>query len=157
MLDGVSLRIRVDPLTGAEIAGLLREHLDDMARHSPPESVHALDLDSLRSPQITFWSAWTDDVLVGCVAIKELDPWHGELKSMRTATSYLRKGVASALMRHVLEEAHRRGYRKLSLETGAMAAFAPAHAFYASFGFERCGPFAEYVDDPYSVFMTRVV
>ena len=147
--------IRVDDLTGPEIAQLLQEHLQSMALHSPPESIHALDLDGLRSPAITFWSAWQGPELVGCCALKELDARHAEIKSMRTATRHLRKGVAAGLMQHLLEEATRRGYERLSLETGSMAAFGPAHELYARFGFERCGPFADYVEDPYSIFMTR--
>ena len=153
----MSMQIRIDPLTSPEIAALLEEHLRDLARHSPPESVHALDLSRLLSPQITFWSAWADAALLGCVAIKELDPRHGELKSMRTVTSHQRQGVASTLMRHVLQQALQRGYDRLSLETGSGAAFAPAHRLYAGFGFEPCGPFGDYVEDPYSVFLTRLL
>jgi putative acetyltransferase len=149
--------IRVDDLSGSEIIGLLREHLQRVALHSPPESVHALDLDALRKPDITFWSAWQDSELMGCGAIKELDSRHGEIKSMRTVSLHLRKGVAARLMRHILEEAKRRSYERLSLETGSMDAFAPARNLYASFGFNPCGPFANYVEDPYSVFMTREV
>ncbi|NZA28245.1 GNAT family N-acetyltransferase [Luteimonas sp. SJ-92] len=152
-----ALQIELDPLTGPEISGLLREHLRDVARHSPPESIHALDPDGLRGPGITFWSGWLDGTLAGCIALKQLDPEHGELKSMRTAAAHLRKGVAAALLRHVLGEARRRGYRRLSLETGSMAAFAPARALYAGFGFAPCGPFDGYVEDPYSVFMTRML
>ena len=151
----VQMDIRVDDLSGPEIAQLLQEHLRSAALHSPPESVHALDLEALRKPEITVWSAWQDSELLGCGALKELDPHHGEIKSMRTASAHLRKGVAAGLMRHILEEARRRRYRRLSLETGSMAAFAPAHRLYARFGFEPCGPFADYVEDPYSVFMTR--
>jgi putative acetyltransferase len=149
--------IRVDDLSGSEIIGLLREHLQSVALHSPPESVHALDLDALRKPDITFWSVWQDSELMGCGAIKELDSRHGEIKSMRTVSLHLRKGVAARLMRHILEEAKRRSYERLSLETGSMDAFAPARNLYASFGFNPCGPFANYVEDPYSVFMTREV
>ena len=126
-----------------------------MALHSPPESVHALDLATLRQPDITFWSAWQDGELVGCGALKELDPFHGEIKSMRTASLHLRKGVAARLLAHILEEAQRRSYRRLSLETGSMEAFAPARSLYARVGFRQCGPFGTYVEDPYSVFMTR--
>jgi putative acetyltransferase len=149
--------IRVDDLSSPEIIGLLHEHLRSVALHSPPESVHALGVEALRNPDITFWSAWQDSELMGCGAIKELDPRHGEIKSMRTASSHLRKGVAATLMHHILEEAERRSYERLSLETGSMDAFAPARSLYASFGFKQCGPFANYIDDPYSVFMTREV
>ena len=148
------MQIRIDPLTGPEIAALLQEHLDDMRLHSPPESIHALDLEKLRAPGITFWSAWEGDALVGCVALKELAPAHGEIKSMRTGRAHRGKGIGVALLRHVLDEADRRGYERLSLETGSMAAFVPARTLYARFGFAPCGPFGEYVEDPHSVFMT---
>lgn len=151
----IPMDIRLDDLTGPEIAQLLQEHLQSMTLHSPPESIHALDLDGLRDPAVTFWSAWQGTELMGCCALKELDPRHAEIKSMRTATGHLRKGVAARLMQHLLDEATRRGYERLSLETGSMAAFAPAHRLYARFGFEPCGPFADYVEDPYSLFMTR--
>jgi putative acetyltransferase len=151
------MEIRIDDLSGPQVQRLLREHLDGMAQHSPPESIHALDLDGLRQPAITFWSLWQGAELLGCGALKELDACHGEIKSMRTAASHLRKGVAARLLQHILEEAQRRGYRRLSLETGSMAAFAPAHALYARFGFAFCGPFADYVEDPNSVFMTRTL
>jgi putative acetyltransferase len=147
--------IRLDDLTSPEILRLLRQHLDSAALHSPPESVHALDVAALRRPEITFWSAWQGAELLGCAALKELDPHHGEVKSMRTATPHLRKGVAAALLAHLLEQGSQRGYRRLSLETGSMEAFAPARRLYARSGFQPCGPFASYVEDPYSVFMTR--
>jgi putative acetyltransferase len=147
--------IRVDDLSGPEIAALLAEHLRSMYLHSPPESVHALDMERLRAPDITMWTVWEERELLGCGALKELDRDHGEIKSMRTATRHLRRGVASALMRHILGEARRRSYRRLSLETGSMAAFAPARELYRRFGFEPCGPFGEYIEDPNSVFMTR--
>lgn len=146
--------IRIDDLRGPEIARLLQEHLDEMFLHSPPESVHALDLDKLRRPEITFWTVWKDGALMGCGALKTLDASHGEIKSMRTARDHLRKGVAATLMRHILRVARERGYRRLSLETGSPDAFLPARAMYERFGFEECGPFADYVEDPYSVFMT---
>ena len=149
--------IRIDDLRGVAVIQLLGEHLHSMTLHSPPESIHALNLDGLRQPNITFWSAWQASELMGCGAIKELDRQHGEIKSMRTATPHLRKGVAAALLQHILDEAQRRGYRRLSLETGSMEAFAPARQLYARFGFEYCGPFANYAEDPYSVFMTRAL
>jgi putative acetyltransferase len=149
------MEIRVDDLSGPEISQLVREHLQGVALHSPPESVHVLGLDALRQPEITFWSVWQDSELLGCGALKELDAQHGEIKSMRTASRHLRKGVAARLMGHILEEAKRRSYRRLSLETGSADAFAPARSLYTRFGFQPCGPFADYVEDPYSVFMTR--
>jgi putative acetyltransferase len=149
------LEIRVDDLRGREIAALLEEHLRNLRGLSPAESFHALDLEALRRPEITFWSAWEGPELVGCGALKELDATHGEIKSMRTASPHLRKGVASKLLAHILEEAKRRRYRRLSLETGSTPAFAPAHNLYASFGFRPCGPFGDYVEDSFSVFMTK--
>jgi putative acetyltransferase len=153
----IQIDIRVDDLSGPEIARLLQEHLQSVALHSPPESVHALDVEALRRPEITFWTVWQGSELTGCGALKELDPQHGEIKSMRTASAHLRKGVAARLLGHMLEEATRRSYRRLSLETGSMEAFAPARRLYTRFGFQPCGPFADYVDDPYSVFMTRAL
>lgn len=122
---------------------------------SPPESVHALDLDGLRRPEITFWTAWSGAALLGCGALKELSPDHGEVKSMRTARAHRRSGVARAMLAHIVAAARRRGYQRLSLETGSMAEFAPARSLYERFGFRYCEPFAGYVDDPNSVFMTR--
>jgi putative acetyltransferase len=148
------MEIRIDDLRGPDIAALLQAHLDEMHLHSPPGSVHALDLDRLRRPEITFWTVWDAGELMGCGALKAMDATHGEVKSMRTAARHLRKGVAAALMAHILKEARRRGYRRLSLETGAPDAFRPARALYAGLGFVECGPFGDYVEDPYSVFMT---
>ena len=149
-----SYSITIDDLTGSEIAELLAEHLSDMHEHSPPESVHALDIDELRSEEITFWSIWTGGDLVGCGALKELEPAHAEIKSMRTKRSFRGKGAGKAMLRHILEEGRRRGYSRLSLETGSMAAFEPARRLYESHGFKYCGPFAAYELDQYSVFMT---
>ena len=149
------MEIRVDDLSGPEVHELLREHLRNMHLHSPPESVHALDLEGLRRPEITFWTVWAGEELLGCGALKELDPAHAEIKSMRTAAAHLRKGVAARLLRHILGEAARRGYSRLSLETGSAEAFWPARRLYERFGFEYCGPFEGYREDPYSVFMTR--
>lgn len=149
------MEIRTGDLSSPQILELLREHLHSMTLHSPPESIHALDLSGLRKPEVTFWSLWDGAELMGIGALKQLDAQHGEIKSMRTATPYLRKGVAAKLMRHILEEAARRGYRRLSLETGSMEAFAAACRLYERFGFTYCGPFARYVEDPYSLFMTQ--
>ena len=151
------MEIRIDDLQGAEVIALLEEHLRSMERVSPPESRHALDLAGLRRPEITFWSIWDGANLAGCGALKELDRLHAEIKSMRTAYAYQRQGVGSSVLRHIIDEATRRGYRRLSLETGSMAYFEPARRLYAAFGFTRCGPFDSYVEDPNSVFMTRVL
>jgi putative acetyltransferase len=148
------MQIIVDDLTSPQVAALLQEHLQSAAQHSPPESVHALNLDGLRQPDITVWSAWEGDDLVGCGALKELDARHGEIKSMRVASNHLRKGYASRILQHILDEASRRSYEVVSLETGSMEAFAPARKLYTRFGFQECGPFGEYVEDPYSTFMT---
>ncbi len=147
--------IKVDDLTGSEIADMLQEHLQSMAQHSPPESIHALDIEGLRKPEITFWSVWSNSELLGCGALKELSSDHGEIKSMRTAALHQRKGVAAKLLKHILEEAKNRKYKRVSLETGSMDAFVPAHNLYARFGFKRCGPFTDYVEDPYSIYMTK--
>ncbi|HEY9878803.1 MAG TPA: GNAT family N-acetyltransferase [Leptolyngbyaceae cyanobacterium] len=149
------LQIREDDLTGEKVFALLQEHLEHMYEITPPESVHALDLTALRSPDITFWTAWEGDELLGCGALKELDAETGEVKSMRTAKAYLRKGVASKILEHIIREAERRAYTRLNLETGSFAEFAPARALYTQYGFEYCGPFADYIEDPNSVFMTK--
>lgn len=146
--------IKLDDLTSSEVIALVREHLQGMTLISPPESIHALGVESLRKPDITFWSAWKGDELVGCGALKQLDDQHGEIKSMRTASSHLRKGVAKRVLQHIIEEAKRRGYRRLSLETGSQEAFDPARKLYSNFGFHFCDPFSDYSEDPNSVFMT---
>lgn len=151
------MEIRTGGLDHPDVVALLQEHLRGMAELSPPESIHALGLDGLRQPQVTFWSAWRNEELMGCGALKQLDVAHGEIKSMRTASGHRRKGVAAAMLAHILDEARRRTYTRVSLETGSMQGFAPARALYARHGFEYCGPFADYTDDPNSVFMTRAV
>lgn len=149
------LDIRVDDLRGPEIAVFLEDHIRDMRSVSPPESKHALDLDGLRKPEITFWTVWQNQQLVGCGAIKELDPVHGEIKSMRTSTTHRGKGIATFVLRHIIEEAVRRGYQRVSLETGSMPFFEPARRLYRAHGFVECGPFANYRLDPNSVFMMK--
>jgi len=148
------MRIEIDDLSRAEIHELLREHLLNMREVSPPESVHALELDKLRCSEITFWSAWEGAQLLGCGALKELDHSHGEIKSMRTPASLRRRGAGRAMLAHTIEVARSRSYERLSLETGSMEAFKPAQKLYESFGFTYCGPFGEYTQDPNSVFMT---
>ncbi len=149
-----SVDISPGGLDHPEVQALLREHLSAMAELSPPESCHALDGSGLDQPGIFFWSAWVDGRLAGCGALKELDARHGEIKSMRTAKAFLRKGIAARLLETILMEAAARGYRRLSLETGSMPAFEPARRLYARYGFVACAPFADYVPDPNSTFMT---
>jgi len=148
------MEIKIDDLTHGEVVTLLEEHLADMYATSPPESVHALDVDSLKSPEITFFSGWLNGELMGCIAIKEIDPEHAELKSMRTTKRARNSGVASRLLRHALEVAKSRGYKKVSLETGAEDYFKAARNLYEKFGFSYCDPFADYTLDPNSKFMT---
>ena len=148
------MKIIQDDLASPEVAALLNEHLDDMALHSPPESIHALDLDALRQPNITFWTAWDGSELLGCGALQQLDEVHGEIKSMRTARAHLRRGVGSAILAHIIDAARSRSFERLSLETGSGPAFEPAHLMYQKFGFEFCGPFGAYKPDPFSRFMT---
>jgi putative acetyltransferase len=149
------MEIKLDDLAGPEIRALLEEHLQSMHSLSPPESVHALDLAALRNPAITFWTVWSGSELMGCGALKELDPLHGEVKSMRTAAAHRRQGVARAVLRHIVGVAVNRGYQRLSLETGSQGAFEPARRLYESFGFSYCPPFGRYAKDPNSVFMTK--
>lgn len=148
------MHIEIDDPARPDVYALLEEHLRNMHELSPPESVHALDVSGLKRPDITFWSVRTGGVLLGCGALKELDPEHGEIKSMRTPAAARRRGAGRALLNHILGEARRRGYKRLSLETGTAEAFGPAHGLYQSVGFEHCGPFGDYQPDPHSVFMT---
>lgn len=148
------MKIIRDDLTHSQVIALLQAHLQHMIDITPPGCVHALDLEALRRPEITFWTAWEGPLLLGCGALKELDSAHGEIKSMRTASPHQGKGVASYLLRFILEEAQRRHYRRLSLETGSYDAFLPARKLYEKFGFAYCGPFADYDLNPNSVFMT---
>ena len=149
-----NFRIVAGDLDSKPVIDLLGEHLQGMAEHSPPESIHALDLQGLKAPGITFWTAWAGEKLCGCCALKELDATHGEIKSMRTAASHLRRGVAAAMLEHIIAESKRRSYERLSLETGSGPGFDAALAFYERFGFTYCEPFADYTDDPFSRFMT---
>jgi putative acetyltransferase len=148
------MHIEIDDLSRPAVHALLREHLDNMYELSPPESVHALDVAKLGAPDVTFWTAWDDGVLLGCGALKELDTTHGEIKSMRTPNAIRRRGAGRAILAHIVAVARSRGYRRLSLETGSMDAFLPAQHLYESFGFSYCGPFGAYKEDPNSVFMS---
>jgi putative acetyltransferase len=148
------MEIRLDDLKGPEIRALLEEHLAQMHAQSPACSVHALDLSGLQRPEISFWTGWSDGVLVACGAIKQLDAGHGEIKSMRTPAAHRRTGAGRAMLAHIVAQARARGYTRLSLETGSQAAFAPARTLYASVGFVETGPFGDYKPDPNSTFMT---
>lgn len=150
-----TIEIIRDDLQGREIAALLEEHLNDMRAISPPESKHALDIDGLQKPDITFWTAWEKNEIVGCGALRKLDPLHGEIKSMRTSSRHRRKGVASRILQHIIDEARRRQYQRLSLETGSMVFFQPAYRLYLQIGFEPCGPFSSYKENLNSIFLTK--
>lgn len=147
--------IRQDDLTGPEVRALLGEHLADLALHSPAESMHAMPVDRLSGPDVTFWSVWSGDRVVGCGALKEINASHGEVKSMRTIDDVKGQGVGGLVLDHLLDEARRRGYTRVSLETGSNEPFEPAHRLYARRGFEECSPFADYAEDPWSIFMTK--
>ena len=149
------MEIKIDDLCGSEIAEFLEEHIREMKSVSPPESKHALDLEGLRKPEITFWTVWDEGGLIACGAIKKLDADQAEIKSMRTCVSYRGKGVASMLLQHILKKAKLQGYQRISLETGSMPFFAPARNLYTKYGFKHCEPFSTYKEDPNSVFMTR--
>ena len=148
------MKIRVDDLSGPEVARLLAGHLDHMATLSPPDTVHALDLAALRAPEVTFYTVWDGADLLGCGALKELDPTFAEIKSMRTAPVHRGKGVAERLVRHILDVARQRGYQRISLETGTHADFQPAHRLYKRFGFDYGDAFADYAITPHNVCMT---
>ena len=146
---------RVDDLSGEPTQALVKRHLAGMHENSPPESVHALDLDKLRQPGVTFWSGWADGEIAVMGALKRLDAANGEIKSMRVSDAFLGKGAGRAMLEHIVGEAQRAGIATLWLETGSTEAFVPALKLYESAGFEVCGPFADYTLDPFSVFMKR--
>ncbi|MFF9866368.1 GNAT family N-acetyltransferase [Streptomyces sp. NPDC013953] len=149
--------ISTDDLSASDVVALLEEHLAELRSVTPPESVHALDLDALRRPGVTFWSVRDHGVLLGCGAVRRLDAHHGEIKSMRTSSAAQRRGVAAALLARMLSESARAGLRRISLETGTEEFFAPARALYEKFGFSYCPPFGEYQEDPNSAFMTKLL
>lgn len=147
------MKIKKDDLSGAEIVELLEEHIRNMYEWSPPESVHVLDLAKLKAPEITFWTIWQDELLMGCGALKEIGQHQGEVKSMRTPSARRGQGAGRKMLEHIINEAKRRNYQLLSLETGSQSAFEPARKLYESHGFEYCGPFGDYKEDPNSSFM----
>lgn len=148
-------RIERDELTGEAVVALLAHHLAEMHRISPPEHCHAMPVERLREPDVTFWSAWDGDTLACVGALKELDAAHGEIKSMRVAADYAGQGAGQAMLLHIMAEARARGYRRLSLETGKQVEFVPAQRLYEKHGFAVCPPFADYSDNAYSLCMAR--
>ncbi|MEV5068812.1 GNAT family N-acetyltransferase [Microbacterium sp. LMI12-1-1.1] len=150
-----TIEIRTDDLSGEATRRLIAFHLAGMHDTSPAESVHALDIDALRHPSLSVWSAWIDGELAGVGALKEMDADRGEIKSMRVDDRFRGSGVGRAVLRHIVDEARRRGMSSLWLETGTTADFAPAQRLYESEGFVVCGPFEGYALDPFSIFMTR--
>ncbi len=154
-IDDGGLVIREDDLSGAATIALIRRHLAGMHELTPAESVHALDLDALRGPGLTVWSAWRADDLAGIGALARMSEVDGEIKSMRVADAHLGTGVGRALLRHIMAQARREGLKALWLETGADEGFSAARRLYASKGFVDCEPFGSYRPDPLSAFMTR--
>jgi putative acetyltransferase len=150
-----TLTFRLDDLTGAPTRALIARHLAGMRAITPEESVHAFDVEKLRAPDVTFWSVWIGEEIVGCGALKVLDPKRGELKSMRVADEFRGQGIGRAILEHLMTEARKREMESLWLETGSSSPFIPALRLYESAGFNRCGPFEDYQDDPFSIFMTR--
>ncbi|MDF2555352.1 MAG: family N-acetyltransferase [Microbacterium sp.] len=150
-----TIEIRTDDLSGEATRRLIAFHLAGMHDTSPAESVHALDIDALRHPSLSVWSAWIDGELAGVGALKAMDDDRGEIKSMRVDDRFRGSGVGRAVLRHIVDEARRRGMSSLWLETGSTADFAPAQRLYESEGFVLCGPFEGYALDPFSIFMTR--
>ncbi|MGB3199917.1 MAG: GNAT family N-acetyltransferase [Nodosilinea sp.] len=149
------IETRIDDLRSVAVEELIAEHLAGMHSHSPPGHVNALAIESLRQPEITFWSAWCGDNLCGCGALKELDASSGEVKSMRTRTPYLRTGVGQAVLNEIVRTARSRGYKRLLLETGTGEGFAAAHSFYLRNGFDWCGAFGDYEATSFNVFMAK--
>lgn len=154
MPEDERMHIEVDDVSRSAVQDLIAEHLTDMHATSPPESVHALDLSGLRDDSVTLWTLWDGPAVLGCAALRELSPIEGEIKSMRTAVSARKQGVATALLAHVLAQARERGYQRVSLETGSQDFFTPAHELYRRHGFVRCGPFGDYGNDPNSRYFT---
>lgn len=151
------MNIKTGELAHPDVIALLQSHHNDMLQHSPVESVHALDVSKLAALEITFYSLWIDNNLAGVGALKALNTTRGEIKSMRTSSAHLRQGIAAKLLTHIIAQATQRGYKTLSLETGTADAFLPAQRLYTRFGFKECEPFGDYVLDPYSLFMSKVL
>ncbi|MFA0809835.1 GNAT family N-acetyltransferase [Microbulbifer epialgicus] len=151
----MEISVQKDDLSDGSISKLLESHLQEMYQHSPPSSVHALPPQELKNSKITFWGARINGVLVGCGALKEISPTLGEIKSMKTNRTFLRKGIARKILEKILEEAKSRKYREVKLETGSSDVFAPAVSLYRQYDFEKCGPFSNYKEDIYSLFFSK--
>jgi putative acetyltransferase len=153
----LSTVICIDDLSSAQVQELIAEHLAGMHAQSPPGTVHALAIDGLKHPSVTFWSVWRDGALCGCGALKEIDSTAGEIKSMRTRPAFLRQGLGQAMLDEIIRTGRARGYRRLLLETGTGPEFEAAHALYLANGFEWCGAFADYVATDFNVFMEKTL
>lgn len=155
----MELFFTLDPATDPRVIAFLQEHLEDMYRVSPPESVHALDVAALCQPDIRFWTTWMKDGdamhLVATCALKTLEAGHAELKTMRVSAALRGKGIAQQVLNHAMAQARASGVQRISLETGTQDFFAPARQFYARHGFVPCEPFGSYQTDPHSCFMAR--
>ena len=151
----MAITIQAANLDSPEFHALIETHAELMLSLSPPGSCHFLPMDGLRAPDVTVWEMRDEDELVGCGGLKELSTTHGEIKSMHTLQAKRGAGLGRKMLAHVIAEAQRRGYQRLSLETGSMDGFKPSRTLYLSCGFEICPPFADYVEDPHSVFMSR--
>ena len=148
------MKITAGGLDDPRVKALLAFHFASARAQTAPGSAHALDLSGLRSPDIQFWSAWEDDLVIGIGALKRLSASHGEVKSMHTESAVRRQGVGTAMLSHIIGAARGQGLTRLSLETGSWPYFDPARQLYRRHGFVECLPFADYVPDPNSVFMT---
>jgi len=153
----LEIKIALDDLSDGKVIALLQKHRQEMLKHSPSESVHALDIDAMKAPNLTFWVASVNGMVAGCGALKQLDNEHAELKSMKVSDEFVGKGVGRALLSFLLTEARKQSYQRLSLETGVMDAFIPARTLYQSVGFIECAPFDDYTYDEHSVCMTLAI
>ncbi len=151
----MNLRIQIDDLSSAQSQALIAEHLAGMHANSPPGHVNALAIEALRASDITFWTAWAGDEICGCGALKELGTTSGEVKSMRTKSEFLNRGVGQAILNEIQVAAKIRGYEALYLETGTGPAFEAAHALYIKNGFTWCDAFDNYVATDFNVFMAK--
>ena len=151
------IHVRPDDLSSPQVQALIPEHLAGMHGNTPAGHVHALAIDGLRAPEITFWSAWFDGQLCGCGAMKALSATGGEVKSMRTRSAYLRRGAGQAVLDEIIRTARKRAYTHLYLETGTGEPFAAAHVLYLRNGFVWSGPFGDYAATDFNVFMVKVL